>query len=339
MSTPAPRDTAAASPAAAPAPQSFSRWVAIGILLSLGLLFASNHIFARVAFDHGTGLATAVLVRSALTVLGLLAVVLILRTPWQLRHYAIEPRWLYVLGALIAVQSLFLYSSVARIPVGLALLVFNLFPALFTLLNWALGGPRPSVKTLGIIGLVLLGLALALDLPAQLAKTDVSAGVSAGVADTKFWIGVACGFAAASIFAVALRVTEFKLKPLSGTVRSLWTMGLTTLFLGTVCLAVLLGLAGEGAQSWAQASLHWPSSALGWLGLAGLTLCYGLAFSLFFALIPKLNMQRNAPAANIEPVAALVLGWIFLGQQLSLIQLLGAGVVMLGIVLLALMKK
>ena len=53
----------------------FSRHVAVGILLLLGLVFASNHIAARFAFDHGTGLVTAVLVRSGVTALILLAVV------------------------------------------------------------------------------------------------------------------------------------------------------------------------------------------------------------------------------------------------------------------------
>jgi drug/metabolite transporter (DMT)-like permease len=133
------------------------------------------------------------------------------------------------LGALIALQSLLLYSAVARIPVALALLVFNLFPALFTLLNWALGGPRPSAKAAGLIALIICGLGLALDLPGQLAKP--------GVGSASFWAGVGFGLGAASVFALALRVTEFKLKALTGVVRSLWTMGLVTSLLGWCCWA------------------------------------------------------------------------------------------------------
>jgi drug/metabolite transporter (DMT)-like permease len=221
---------------------------------------------------------------------------------------------------------------VARIPVALALLVFNLFPALFTLLNWLLGGPRPSVKTAGLIALIVFGLGLALDLPGQLAKPDVQQLRGS----PQFWAGVAFGFGAASVFAVALRVTEFKLKDLTGPVRSLWTMGLVTLMLGTLSLIVLAGGAGDGAGQWLTRSLHWPSDWIGWLGLAGLTMCYGSAFSFLFALMPRLDMARNAPASNIEPVAALILGWSLLGQAMSAMQLLGAAIVVLGIVLLAL---
>ena len=89
-------------------------------------------------------------------------------------------------------------------------------------------------------------------------------------------------------------------------------------------------------SQWLGRSLHWPSDWIGWAGLAGLTLCYGSAFSCLFALMPRLDMQRNAPAANIEPIAALILGWSLLGQSMSTMQLLGAVLVVLGIVLLAL---
>ncbi len=312
------------------APQVFPRLLAIGILLLLGVVFASNHIAARFAFDHGTGLVTAVLVRSGATALILAGVVLWLKAPFKLAAYGVPKRWVWALGALIALQSLLLYSAVARIPVALALLVFNLFPALFTLLNWLLGGPRPSARTAGLVALIIVGLVLALDLPGQLDKP--------GAGSAKFWAGVAFGFGAASVFALALRVTEFKLKALAGPVRSLWTMGLVTLMLGALSLVVMAGAAGEGAGQWLALSLHWPSDWIGWAGLAGLTLCYGSAFSVFFALMPKLDMARNAPAANIEPVAALILGWSLLGQSMQMMQLVGAAVVVLGIVLLALSK-
>ena len=309
---------------AAPFPQR----IAIGIVLLLGVVFASNHIAARFAFDHGTGLVTAVLVRSGATALALLAVVLWMRLPLKLSHYAVPKRWVLTLGGLIALQSLLLYSAIARIPVALGLLVFNLFPALFTLLNWAMGGPRPSGKALSLMALILVGLALALDVMGQLAKPGVMGG--------SFWTGVAFGFGAASVFAVALRVTEFKLKALTGPVRSLWTMGLVTTMLGALSLAVLAGAAGQGAGLWLLKSLHWPSDWIGWLGLAGLTLCYGSAFSVLFALMPRLDMARNAPASNIEPVAALILGWALLGQTMKVVQLMGAVTVVVGIVLLTL---
>lgn len=309
----------------------FPRVLAIGLLLVLGVVFASNHIAARFAFDHGTGLVTAVLVRSGVTALALLGVVLWLKMPWRLAEPGVPPQKVALLGVLIALQSLLLYSAVARIPVGLALLVFNLFPALFTLLNWLMGGPRPSTRMLLVMVWILLGLAFALDLPAQLSQPGVGSG--------RFWAGVAFCVGAASVFAVALRVTEFQLKRLTGPVRSLWTMVWVTAILGALSVLVWAGAAGQEAGQWLTRSLHWPNDATGWFGLAGLTLCYGSAFSILFALMPRLDMARNAPASNIEPIAALGLGWLFLGQTLDLIQLVGAVVVFSGIVMLALVGR
>jgi drug/metabolite transporter (DMT)-like permease len=81
--------------------------------------------------------------------------------------------------------------------------------------------------------------------------------------------------------------------------------------------------------------MHWPADAQGWIGLALLTLFYGTAFSLLFVLMPRLDMARNASALNIEPVAVLVLGWVVLGQALAPLQVVGALLVVAGIVLLA----
>ena len=306
----------------------FPRLVAIGILLLLGVVFASNHIAARFAFDHGTGLVTAVLVRSGVIALALLCVVIWMKVPIKLANYGVQPKWVWALGALIALQSLLLYSAVARIPVALALLVFNLFPALFTLLSWALGGPRPTGRALALIAFIIVGLAMALDLPGQLAKP--------GAGSATFWAGVGFGLGAATVFSFALFVTEHKLKKLTGPVRSFWTMALVTGMLSSLGLMVLAGAAGEGAGQWLGRSLHWPSDMVGWLGLAGLTLCYGSAFSFLFALMPRLDMARNTPASNIEPIAALILGWSVLGQGMSALQLAGAVTVVLGIVMLAL---
>ncbi|MNP83333.1 EamA-like transporter family protein [compost metagenome] len=61
---------------------------------------------------------------------------------------------------------------------------------------------------------------------------------------------------------------------------------------------------------------------------------YGLAFSLLFVCVPRLNMAQNAPVMNVEPIATLLLGWALLDQHLSPVQLVGAAVVVCGIVLL-----
>ena len=139
------------------------RHLAIMLLLMLGSSFAANHIAAKVALDHGTGLIISVILRSAAASLAL-SVLLIWR---KQALYVPRPYlgWQLLLGALITVQCMLIYSSIARIPVALALLVANMYPILLALLTWVLGGHRPTRKTAIIMVAILAGLLLALDTP------------------------------------------------------------------------------------------------------------------------------------------------------------------------------
>ena len=54
--------------------------------------------------------------------------------------------------------------------------------------------------------------------------------------------------------------------------------------------------------------------------------------SLSFRLFPQ---ARNAPVMNMEPIATMGIGWAVLGQRLAPVQIAGALVVVVGIVLLS----
>lgn len=292
----------------------FPRHIAALILATLACSFAGNHIAARIAFDHDTGLLMAMLCRSGGTLLVLAALVL-----WQrdsLRLSRSTWGWQLVLGLLIAVQSFCIYSAVVRIPVGLALLVVNLSPILLALLTWALGGAAPTGRAAMIMGLILFGLVLVLDVPARLSGE--------AQLDARWVEGVLFSLTAAGIFAVALWITEHRLSVMPGRVRSMLTMAV-----------VFSASALAGASGALPGGLGLPNAAAGWIALACLVLLYGTAFSMLFILMPRLDIARNAPVMNMEPVAGMLLGWLVLGQLLGPLQVLGGLIVVGGIVLLA----
>ncbi|MDH0732910.1 DMT family transporter [Pseudomonas sichuanensis] len=298
-------------------PHLFPRKLAVALLALLACCFAGNHIAARIAFDNDTGVLLAILCRSGLTLLALGGLLLWQRQPLGLPAGAW--RWQLLLGLLIATQSLCLYSAVARIPVALALLVGNTFPILLALLTWALGGPRPTRRTAVLMGLILFGLVLALDVPSRL---------NGSAEATPDWtLGVSLAFCAACVFACALWITDHKLAGVRGPVRSMLTL-----------LIVFASMLLAGAGGLMPAGLALPGSSGGWLALASLVVLYGTAFTLLFVCMPRLNMAQNAPVMNIEPIATLLLGWALLGQLLNTLQLLGAAVVVCGIVLLTYRK-
>ena len=292
------------------------RWLSIAILLAIATVFGSNHIAARIAFDHGVNVTTAVAARSVgaalfvgvLLVAGRVPLALPAATHWRA----------IVVGALIAVQSYCLYSAVARIPVALALLAFNTFPMMFSLLSWAADGERPARRALIAMPVALCGLALAL---------DVFGGGGGGEAARRWAeIGAGVGFAlgAAVSFAAALFLTSRWLTEVDGRLRTLLTMS---------TVAVLLLAAGAVAGN-----LALPANPGGWLGLGLLILFYGTAFTALFVLLPRLDALNNSAALNFEPIAVLLLAWPILGQSVAPRQIVGALIVVGAVIALGTAK-
>lgn len=299
-------------------PSLLPRHLAVGTLILISAIFATNHVAARVAFDDGAGVLLGVACRAGASLAALLCIVL-----WRRQSLGLPAGlapWQALLGLLLALQSFCLYSAVARIPVALALLINSLFPLLFALLTWAFGGPRPSRRASLLMGLILLGLALVLDLPGLLGNDD-PLGLR--------WVeGVLLAFGSASFFACALWITEHRLATLAGPVRSLYTI-----------LIVFCAMLAAGAAEFMPDGMRTPDSPVGWIALAALSLCYTTGFCTLFILMPRLDMARNAPVMNAEPVASLALGWLILDQAFDGRQLLGGLIVLSCIVILAYSRR
>jgi drug/metabolite transporter (DMT)-like permease len=271
----------------------------LGILILLGVAsaFASNHLAARFAFDHGASVAAGVTVRAASTALVLVVLMRLqgvaLSVPRALRGKAL------LAGTLIATQSFCLYSAVALIPPALALLVFQTSPMLYVLLSWATGKEAPRWRALAPMLLALAGLALALDLASgQLAVrwTEIGAGV--------MW-----AFASGACMSVVYFLNANALKPLDGRLRT---------FVMTAVTAVLVCAGGAATER-----LALPNDAVGWTGLVCLTVFYCVAMISLFMVLPRIPVTSTA-ALNFEPIALILLAWIFLGHSVSPLQLAGA---------------
>lgn len=299
-------------------PGALPRHQAVGTLILISTIFSANHVAARVAFDDGAGVLLGVLCRAGASLLALLGIVL-----WRRQSLGLPARlgaWQVLLGLLIALQSLCLYSAVARIPVALALLINSLFPLLFALLTWALGGPRPTRRASLLMGLILAGLALVLDLPALLGHDAPQ--------DARWAAGVLLAFGSAGFFACALWVTEHRLATLPGPVRSLYTI-----------FIVFCAMLAAGAGDFMPGGMRPPDGLTGWTALLVLSLCYCTGFCTLFILMPRLDMPRNAPIMNAEPVASLALGWLILDQAFNNRQLLGGLIVLSCIIILAYSRR
>jgi drug/metabolite transporter (DMT)-like permease len=289
---------------------------AFATLLLIALMMGANHVAARMAFNHGVDVATAVAFRSLATALVVSGLVLLQRVPRLLsvRH----KRFLPLIGLLIGVQSLCLYASVARLPVALALLAFNTYPLWAALWDRLLYKRRPERAVLLAMPVILAGLALALDV------FGAASGLGAAGQWGRIGVGVVFAVAAAATFGLAMILTQHEAGDLDGRLRTASTMMIT----GLIALAVVLG----------QGGFHLPQALPGWWGLAALTLLYGTAFTVMFTVLPKLGVAGNSAIMNVEPVFALVLAWLILGQSIATVQVAGALLVVGTVMVLGLRK-
>lgn len=288
----------------APAPARALQLTAFLTLLLIALMMAANHIAARLAFNHGLDVATAVASRSLVTALVVFTIVWVNRVSW--RPNARQLRGLLLVGLMIGIQSQCLYSAVARLPVALALLAFNTYPIWTALWDRLLYGRSPERVVVLAMPVIVGGLVLALDVP----------GVLAGQAElnaAQLLPGVLFALAAGATFGLALVWTQHETEGLDGRVRTTSTMFLA----GVMAVAVVV----------AQGGPHWPNAPVGWLGLVLLTLLYGTAFTILFMVLPRLGVAGNSAIMNAEPVFSLVLAWFILGQNLSWQQVLGCLIV------------
>lgn len=298
-------------------PQRALSRAAFATLLLVACMMGANHVAARMAFNNGLDVATAVAVRSSVTALVVALLLMVQGVP--LRVGPQHRRVLLVIGALVAVQSLCLYSAVARLPVALALLAFNTYPLWAAFWEWLFYRRRPERAVLIAMPVLLIGLALALDV------LGAASGLGAAGQWGRIGAGVAFALMAAATFGLALVLTQHKAADVDGRVRTAITMGLV----GVLALAAVS----------AQGGFHLPQAVAGWWGLALLTFFYGTAFTMMFTLLPKLGVVGGSPIMNVEPVFALVLAWLVLDQAIAPMQVAGALLVVGTVMVLGLRKR
>ena len=290
---------------------------AFATLLLIALLMGANHVAARFAFANGVDVTTAVALRSTVTTLVVGFIIWRAQVPRTLSFK--HPFALLAIGFLIAIQSYCLYSAVSKLPVALALLGFNTYPLWITLWARVIYRHRPEPAVLRAMPIMLLGLALALDV------LGAASGLGARAQWEVIGEGVMYALVAAATFGLAMVLTQHEAGDLDGRIRTLSTMA-------TVALLAWLVIGWE-------TGLHLPNAPQGWWGLGMLSFLYGTGFTIMFTVLPKVGVVGNSAIMNVEPIFALILAWLLLGQSIAAIQVVGGLVVVATVMYLGLRKR
>ncbi|HET8606641.1 MAG TPA: DMT family transporter [Gaiellaceae bacterium] len=285
--------------------------------VSAATLWGLNGAVSKVVLAHGFSSGQLALARSAGACAGL-ALGLALLAPRALRVRAAELPRLALFGVCgLAFVQWFYFLSIHRLDIGVALLIQYLAPLLVALFARFVLRERVRRRIWAALALALAGLALIV---------DVAHGV------TLDGVGVAAALAGAVAYAFYVLLAERTGE--RGPVSLLcFGFGFAALFWalvspvwrfpgGRVPDAVsLLGRLDD---------VHCPVWALlAWVVVPGTI----VPFVLLLRALRHLPATRVAIAAMAEPVVATLVAWAWLGERLGPVQLAGAAVVLVAILL------
>jgi drug/metabolite transporter (DMT)-like permease len=290
---------------------------ATGLSLTSWVLFASSGPLAKTVMAAGWSPAAVTSVRIGLAAVLLVPVVAVLR-PRVLRFRRAD-LWLLLSYGLLGVAGvqLFFFLAVDRVPVGVAMVLVNLAPALVALWVRVVRRTRLSWLVWLGIGLAVAGLALVAEIwqGARLDLIGVTAGLAAAICSAGYFLLGEHGASRHDSFgltAAGLAIGAVVVVAVSPP----WT-------LPSDLLTVPVVLGGLRAPVWL---------ALLVLSVVGTVLPY-------LAGLRALRVLPSALAsvlALVEPLVAAVLAWLLLGQALGLAQLAGAAILLAGAVLVQL---
>lgn len=292
-----------------------SRGAGVALALFSAAAFGTSGSFARSLLDAGWSPAAAVAARVSTA-----ALILLLPTLWSLRGRAhvVRRNLPLILGyGVIAVAGaqLFFFNAVARIPVGIALLLEYLGTILVVGWMWLRHGQKPRrLTTFGSI-LALGGLILVLN-----PSTTGGALDPVGV----LWaLGAAIGLAA--FFVLAARSGD-GLPPLTLAGLGLSVAAITLLVAGGLGMAPMT--ASFGQVDFAGRRVSWLVPVLG-LSVVAAAISYLAAIAAARALGPRLSSFIGLT----EVLFAVFFAWLFLGEAPTPIQVAGGGLIIGGVVL------
>jgi drug/metabolite transporter (DMT)-like permease len=207
-------------------------------------------------------------------------------------------------GVLFAGDILFWHWSITYTAVANATLLANLAPVIVTLGAWLYLRERITFRFLVGMGLAMGGAALLVNASAELGAGHVLGDV--------FGLITACFFGSYVVAVARLRDR---------------TAASTIMFYSSAVTCVLLLAAtlvsGEGLL---------PRAPSGWVALFALAwISQAMGQGLIAYALGHLPASFSALAILIEPLTAAILGWVWLGEALGVLQALGGVIVLAGI--------
>ncbi|MBT3389332.1 MAG: DMT family transporter [Chloroflexi bacterium] len=274
--------------------------------LSSAIFFGMAPVFGKKAILLGASPLTVVATRTILAALMLLILMAIFR-----------PRYLYIypaglLGCLLAgwingIGSLFFYSSLGRIDAGVGLLLYSCYP-LFVALWMFLDRQPPSRLTLFRLGLTIPAVYLLIQTGTQ----------------TIDLVGVLQMLVGAALYALHLPINQRVLYDMPAPTVAVYTLlAMSAVLLPTFFFSPVSTL---------------PHETSVWMPMIGLTVVTFLSRLTLFLGVKHLGGMQTAILGLSEVLVTLLMAYVWLGEQLSSLQWLGAALLGISLILISMEK-
>lgn len=306
-----------------------SRFKGIGGYVFAALAAASygtNPVFAKPLYADGMNPDSVLLFRYAFGIV-LLGLLMIwngwrrhnLSTAFRVNRHSLPQ--LVILGILMALSSLTLFLSYNYMPVGIASTLLFTYPILVAVIMTLIYHERMSWLVVVCLLLACTGIGLLCE------ETPPSLRTPSIPRFSPFMIGALLVFLSSlsyAIYLVGLNKTR---------VRTIASMPATFYVL---CFGLLLFVWRVGVSS----PFTLPEHGLMWLNLIALGLLPTVVSLIFTAMaIQRIGSTQTALFGALEPVTAVVLGIIFLGESLNLRELVGMALIFISVTLVVNRRK
>ena len=225
-------------------------------------------------------------------------------------------------GAFFIVNASVYYAAIERIDISLVALLMSIYPALVAVVSLRLGYRFEGKLAWGSLAIVILGTALTVG--------GINPNTNQG--------GIILALLSPVAYAVYIVITAWMAGERPGQTADMRSRGKgaevsppvagAIMMTGTWIATLALGLAAREPLLPTQI----PSAA--WPGLIGIGLFAGaIAIQAFYASAARIGAAQASLMATVEPIVVIFLGVTFLDEAFAPIRVVGAAVVMTGVLL------
>jgi drug/metabolite transporter (DMT)-like permease len=274
-----------------------------GMLVSAlaGLAFAAGAVLVPSAYRAGVLPGTAMFLRHAIATSSLI-IFLLLSDGWTSlpRHQTFG---LFLVGFLgYTVRGIVWFLALYTTPAWLVSLFTGLYPLPISIGSWILGQEVVTARQVWALVIVLLG-GLAL-----------------------FWHP----FEGVVLVGVVLMLINVMTNALLVLIGRRWTQGQSTIL--TTVWMLLGATLGTSLYAVLSKQLSLQFAPVGWLWIASFAIIStAVAYPLVWLGIELIGASKTAIIGTLEPVFAVLLSVIILGERMSMLQIMGASCILAGI--------